>query len=157
MVGRRHDLDGPDPVRRGGGTQDGDTYGWFNDALPTVPWGIDYDRCNAAEPGCDPKELWAPSVAFVGTTGGVPRRKVARAGLQPLRPLLRSTRRWRTTCSGRSGPRRRRRSSAPTRLLDVAGAIDPDVFVDEVTGKAYLLWKTEGNLRGNYPAIWPAS
>ena len=43
-----------------------DAYGYGNDAFPNVPWGIDNDACNAAESGCDPKEMWAPSVGFVG-------------------------------------------------------------------------------------------
>ena len=137
------------------GTQDGDTYGWFNDAFPTVPWGIDYDRCNAAEPGCDPKELWAPSVAFVGTHWvAFHAVKVAR---EPAYSPYGRFAIYASVADNPLGPFRAASSSpivSTNSTLDVAGAIDPDVFVDEVTGKAYLLWKTEGNLRGNYPAIW---
>lgn len=46
--------------------RDGDRYGYFNDAFPSVPWGIDFNSCDASTPGCDPKELWAPSVRFIG-------------------------------------------------------------------------------------------
>lgn len=127
-----------------GAFQGGDTHGWYSDALPTAPWGYG-----------NPKELWAPSVAFVGN------RWMAYHAVRTAPP-------------GQYGSYGRfaiYASSAPEALgpftavssyplvdtsvsADPAGAIDPDVYVDEATQKPYLLWKTNGNLSGNYPAIW---
>lgn len=137
------------------GQQDGDPYGYFNDAFPTVPWGVDYNPCDGRTPGCDPKELWAPSVGFVGSEWvgyhavmtGLPS-----ASLPYGRFAI-----YTSHAASPIGPFSAT-SSQPlintSTSTDPAGAIDPDVFVDETSGRAYLLWKTEGNRSGNFPAIW---
>lgn len=137
------------------GTQDGDPYGYFNDAFPNVPWGVDYNPCDGGTPGCDPKELWAPSVQFIGSqwvgfhavmtsrpSSSLPYGRFAiyaSKSASPIGPFTPASSQPLITTSTSSDP---------------AGAIDPDVFVDEATGKAYLLWKTEGNRTGNFPAVW---
>jgi hypothetical protein len=136
--------------------QDGDV-GYFNDAFPHVPWGIDADRCNGATPGCDPKELWAPSVGLVGN------RWMAYHAVQ-VAPDGQYSQYGRfciyaSKASTPIGPFSAASSSpliCPSTSTDPAGAIDPDVYTDATTGKAYLTWKTEGNSRGNLPTIWAA-
>ena len=46
-----------------------DPGGYGNDAFPNVPWGINNDNCNAALPGCDPRDVprsasWEPLVSY---------------------------------------------------------------------------------------------
>lgn len=122
-----------------------DGQGYFNDAFPNMPW----------TPAGVQKEPWAPSVAFVGG------KWVAFISVRIANP-------GRYTSYGRfaiyvatatdpMGPYTAASSSpivTTSTSSDPGGAIDPDVVVDEVTGRAYLLWKTEGNLSGNYPAVW---
>jgi hypothetical protein len=126
-----------------------DAYGYGNDAFPNVPWGIDNDACNAAESGCDPKEMWAPSVGFVGNHWvSYHAVRVQRAGgsLPFGRFCI-----YVATSASPLGPFRAASSSpivCPSATTDPAGAVDPDVFVDEETGKAYLLWMNQGNGNG---------
>lgn len=122
-----------------------DGYGYFNDGFPDMPW----------TPAGVQKEPWAPSVAHIGG------RWVAFVSVRIANP-------GRYTSYGRfaiyvavadnpMGPFRAASSSpivSPSTSTDPGGAIDPDVIVDEATGRAFLIWKTEGNLSGNHPAIW---
>lgn len=134
--------------------QDGDV-GYFNDGFPSVPWGIDYNSCDASTPGCDPKEMWAPTVAFIGGRWiGFHAVKIHRE------PAFSPYGRFAIYVSVADNPMGpfRAASSQPivttSTASDPAGAIDPEVYVEETTGKAYLIWKTEGNRQGNFPAIW---
>lgn len=136
--------------------RDGDQ-GYFNDAFPSVPWGIDYDRCDAGLPWCDPKELWAPSVGLVGTRYMAYHAvKVAPDG--SFSPYGRFCI-YASTAPTPMGEFTAASGSpivCPSSSTDPGGAIDPDVFTDESSGRNYLLWKTEGNAFGNFPAIWVA-
>ena len=127
-----------------GAYQGGDTHGWYSDALPTAPWGSG-----------TPKELWAPSVAFVGTHWVAYHAvRIAPDGQYSAYGRFAI---YVSTASNPLGPFTAVSSSpivTTSVASDPAGALDPDVYVDEVTQKPYLLWKTEGNLSGNYPAIW---
>ncbi|NLV56718.1 MAG: family 43 glycosylhydrolase, partial [Acidimicrobiales bacterium] len=134
--------------------QDGDV-GYFNDGFPNVPWGVDYNRCNGATPGCDPKEMWAPSVGFIGGRWiGFHAVKIARE------PAYSSYGRFAIYASVADNPLGPFRAASSRPIVttstssDPAGAIDPEVYVEETTGKAYLIWKTEGNRSGNFPSIW---
>lgn len=126
-----------------------DSYGYDNDAFPNVPWGIDNDNCNAAESGCDPKEMWAPSVGFVGNHWvSYHAVRVQRVGgsLPFGRFCI-----YVATSSSPMGPFKAASSApivCPSAATDPAGAVDPDVFVDEETGKAYLIWQIQGNANG---------
>lgn len=108
-----------------------------------------------APPGCDPKEVWASSVAFLGGRWvGFHAVKVSRQASFSSYGRFAI---YVSTASNPMGPFRPA-SSAPiittSTTSDPAGAIDPDVYVEPSTGRAFLQWKTEGNLAGNYPAIW---
>lgn len=136
------------------GNQDGDV-GYFNDGFPNVPWGIDNDRCDGRTPGCDPKEMWAPGVAFVyGRWVAFHAVKVHR---EPAFSPYGRFAIYASVADSPIGPFRPASSQAivtTNATLDPAGAIDPEVYVDEASGRAFLLWKQEGNLSGNYPSIW---
>jgi hypothetical protein len=132
-----------------------DAYGYGNDAFPNVPWGIDNDRCNAAESGCDPKEMWAPSVAFVGSRW-VSFHAVRVQAVSSRLPFGRFCI-YAATSASPMGPFRAASSNpivCPSAATEPAGAVDPDVFVDEETGKAYLLWQSQGNGNGLLQRIW---
>ncbi|HEV7721956.1 MAG TPA: family 43 glycosylhydrolase [Iamia sp.] len=122
-----------------------DGYGYYNDGFPDMPW----------TPAGVQKEPWAPSVAHVGG------RWVAFMSVRIANPGS-------YTSYGRfaiyvaiadnpMGPFRAASSSpivSTSTSSDPGGAIDPDVMVDETTGRAFLIWKTEGNLSGNLPTVW---
>lgn len=132
-----------------------DPGGYGNDAFPNVPWGINNDNCNAALPGCDPKEMWAPSVGFVGShwvSYHAVRVQPVSSGLPFGRFCI-----YVATSSSPLGPFRSASSSpivCPSASTDPAGAVDPDVFVDEETGKAYLTWMNQGNMFGRLQRIY---
>ena len=126
-----------------------DAAGYGNDAFPNVPWGINSESCDASASSCDPKEMWAPSVGFVGTHW-VSFHAVRVQAINPLLPYGRFCI-FVATASSPMGPFKAASSSpivCPSAALDPSGAVDPDVFVDEETGKAYLVWQTQGNLHG---------
>jgi len=127
-----------------------DPAGYGNDAFPNVPWGIIDENCNASLPSCDPRTMWAPSVAFIGTKW-VSYHAVRVAKASSALPYGRFCIYVATSLSP-MGPFRSASSNpivCPSKSTDPAGAIDPDVFVDEESGKAYLIWKNEGNRSGN--------
>lgn len=136
--------------------QDGDSGGYFNDAMPTVPWGIDNDGCDASTPSCDPKELWAPSLAFVGSHW-VAFHAVKVAPNNSYTPYGRFAI-YASQASSPIGPFTAISSQPivnPSPSTDPGGALDPDVFIDEATGTPYLIWKTEGKTNsGTYPTFW---
>ena len=122
----------------------GDPYGYANDAFPNVPWGIAGSR-----------EMWAPSVAFVGTHWvSFHAVKIAKEpSYSPYGRLCIFV----ASSASPMGPFKAASSSpivCPPASIDPAGAIDPEVFVDEVTGRAYLIWKTEGSPGGNYQKFY---
>lgn len=126
-----------------------DAYGYDNDAFPNVPWGITNDPCKASESGCDPKEMWAPSVGFVGAHWV----SFHAVRVQPVSSRLPFGRFciYVATSASPLGPFRAASSNpivCPSASTDPAGAVDPDVFVDEETGKAYLIWQSQGNSNG---------
>ena len=126
-----------------------DPGGYGNDAFPNVPWGIDNDPCNAATSGCDPKEMWAPSVGFVGSRW-VSYHAVRVQAVSSSLPFGRFCI-YVATSASPMGPFKAASSSpivCPSTSTDPAGAVDPDVFVDEETGRAYLIWQTQGNRNG---------
>ncbi len=126
-----------------------DAYGYDNDAFPNVPWGINNDNCNAAESGCDPKEMWAPSVGFVGAHW-VSYHAVRVQAVSSRLPFGRFCI-YVATSASPMGPFKAASSQpivCPSATTDPAGAVDPDVFVDEETGKAYLIWQIQGNSNG---------
>lgn len=126
-----------------------DAYGYGNDAFPNVPWGIDNDACNAAESGCDPKEMWAPSVGFVGSHW-VSFHAVRVQAVSSSLPFGRFCI-FVATSASPMGPFKAASSNpivCPSASTDPAGAVDPDVFVDEESGRAYLIWQTQGNRNG---------
>jgi hypothetical protein len=135
---------------------DGDV-GYFNDAFPHIPWGVNANDCDGSTPGCDPKELWAPSVGLVG------HRWMGYHAVQ-IAPNGRYSQYGRfciyvSTAATPLGPFSSASSKpivCPSTTSDPAGAIDPDVYTDPSTGHAYLTWKTEGNAHGNLPHIWAA-
>lgn len=127
-----------------GAFQGGDTHGWYSDSLPSAPWGP-----------LNPTELWAPSVGFVGSHW-MAYHAVRIAPNGQYSPYGRFAI-YASAAGEPYGPFTSTSSSplvTTSTSLDPAGAIDPDVYVDEATQRAYLLWKTEGNLSGNYPAVW---
>lgn len=132
-----------------------DAYGYDNDAFPGVTWGIVNDSCDASQSGCDPREMWAPTVAFIGTRWvSFHAVRVTRAGgsLPYGRFCI-----FAGTSSSPMGPFTQASANpivCPSPTTDPAGAVDPDVFVDEETGKAYLLWTSQGNANGNLQKIW---
>jgi hypothetical protein len=134
-----------------------DPGGYGNDAFPNVPWGVDFNTCDASSSGCDPKELWAPSIGFIGTQwvayhSVMVSKPNAGAGIPYGRFCIyvaRSTSPMGPFTSASSKP-----IVCPSASTDPAGAIDPEVFVDEETGKAYLIWKNEGNRSGNLQKFW---
>ena len=126
-----------------------DPGGYGNDAFPRVPWGINSDACDASASGCDPKEMWAPSVGFVGSrwvSYHAVRIQAANSSLPFGRFCI-----FVATATSPMGPFTAASSSpivCPSASTDPAGAVDPDVFVDEETGRAYLIWQTQGNANG---------
>lgn len=123
---------------------DGDPNGYANDAFHTVPWGVNGSH-----------EMWAPSVAFVGTHWvSFHAVKIA----QP--PNYSSYGRlciFVATSASPMGPFNAASANpivCPSASIDPAGAIDPEVFVDETTDIPYLLWKTEGSQGGNYQKVF---
>lgn len=132
-----------------------DPGGYGNEAFPNVPWGINNDACDASTSGCDPKEMWAPTVGFVGTHW-VSFHAVRVQAISSSLPYGRFCI-YAATSESPMGPFTKASSNpivCPSTSTDPAGAIDPDVFVDEETGKAYLIWKTEGNKNGNLQKFW---
>ena len=134
--------------------RDHERQGYFNDAIDSPPWGS-YNSCNPSLSWCDAKELWAPGFAFVGSHwvsysavqvsnstkySGYGRFAIYRAASKSPMGLYASV--------SKSPIVKTNTSSDP------AGALDPEVFVDPASGNAYLIYKTEGNKYGNYPAIW---
>lgn len=122
-----------------------DGYGYYNDGFPDMPW----------TPSGVQREPWAPSVAHIrGRWVAFISVRIANPG--SYTPYGRFAI-YVATADNPMGPFRAA-SSAPivttSTSSDPGGAIDPDVIVDEATGRAFLIWKTEGNLRGTYPAIW---
>jgi hypothetical protein len=122
-----------------------DGYGYYNDGFPDMPW----------TPAGVQKEPWAPSVAHIGG------KWVAFVSVRVANPgAYTSYGRFSifvATADNPMGPFRPASGSpivATSASSDPGGAIDPDVIVDETTGRAFLIWKTEGNLSGNYPAVW---
>lgn len=134
----RVEYDGDDASR------DGDI-GYFNDAFPSVPWGVVTDPCDPATPPCDPKELWAPSVGLVGTRWmGYHAVQVAPRGQYTSYGRFCI---YVSTSASPMGPFTSASSTpiaCPSPTTDPGGAIDPDVFSDESSGQSYLTWKTEG-------------
>ncbi len=126
-----------------------DPGGYGNDAFPSVPWGIDNDKCTASTSGCDPKEMWAPSVGFVGSHWV----SFHAVRVQPVSTTLPFGRFciYVATSTSPLGPFRAASTSpivCPSASTDPAGAVDPDVFVDEETGRAYLVWMSQGSGNG---------
>lgn len=125
------------------GMEDG--YGYSNDGFPHMPW----------TPAGVARETWAPSVAFVrGQWVGFHSVRIANPGA--FTPYGRFAIHV-SVADNPLGPFRPA-SSAPivttSTASDPGGAIDPDVVVDEASGRPFLIWKTEGNLSGNYPSVW---
>lgn len=114
---------------------------WNNDAFGRMPAG----RQNS--------EVWASTLAFVGKQW---------VSYQAIKIADGYTSYGRFAIYGATSPTPNgpftRMSDRPivstSTTSDPGGAIDPEVYVDDVTGTPYLLWKTEGNLHGNYPTIW---
>ncbi|MFN8017536.1 MAG: FG-GAP-like repeat-containing protein [Acidimicrobiales bacterium] len=132
-----------------------DAAGYANDAFPNVPWGVNSDACNASESGCDPKEMWAPSVAFIGTHW-VSFHAVRVSPVSASLPFGRFCI-FAATSTSPMGPFKAASSSpivCPSASTDPAGAVDPDAFVDEETGNAYLVWQTQGNSNGYLQRFW---
>jgi len=122
------------------------------DALPTADLG------SWAKPG----DTWAPSVAYNGseyvmyytaTERSAPNEQcigIATAS-EPLGPYADSLG-LPVVCQDGIG------HSDPTldSASNLGGSIDPDVFTDPNTGKAWLLWKNDGNRIGVTSMIWSA-
>jgi hypothetical protein len=122
-----------------------DGFGYYNDGFPNMPW----------TPAGVQKEPWAPSVAHVGGRW-VAFVSVRIANPGSYTPYGRFAI-YVATADNPMGPFRAASGSpivSTSTASDPGGAIDPDVIVDETSGRAFLIWKTEGNLSGNYPAVW---
>ncbi len=116
---------------------------YFNDALPyPASWGA-----NRPVSGRLVKEVWAPGVAKIGT------RYVAfytvRVRMTPARFCLSVA-----TSSSALGPFVDRSTRPLFCDSDPAGSIDPAPFVDPATGKAWLLWKSEGVVGSTPTRLW---
>jgi beta-xylosidase len=116
---------------------------YFNDALPyPASWGVD-----RAVPGRLTKEVWAPGVAKIGT------RYVAfytvRVRVSPARYCISMA-----TSSSPLGPFTDRSTAPFVCDSDPAGSIDPAPYVDPATGKAYLVWKSEGVVGSMPTRLW---
>ena len=123
---------------------DGDPYGYANDAFPHMPWGVQ-----------GAQEMWAPSVGFVGSHW-VSFSAVRVAKAPSYSPYGRFCI-FVATATSPMGPFTAASANpivCPSASTDAAGAIDPELFVDEVTGSAYLIWKTEGGPGGNYQKFY---
>ncbi|HUW02794.1 MAG TPA: family 43 glycosylhydrolase [Acidimicrobiales bacterium] len=94
--------------------------------------------------GCTEREVWAPTVAFIGT------RWVAFASVRVSGNRFCI---YRATSSTPLGPFTTSPTSAFVCDADPNGSIDPDIFIDQ-NGRAYLMWKSEG-VPGSAPTrIW---
>ena len=116
---------------------------YFNDALPyPASWGVDRPIGGRMK-----KEVWAPGVAKIGG------RYVAvypiRVRMSPARYCISVA-----TSSSPLGPFVDRSTRPFVCDTDPAGSIDPAPYVDPTTGKAYLVWKSEGVVGSTPTRIW---
>jgi beta-xylosidase len=116
---------------------------YFNDALPyPASWGV-----TRPVGGRLKKEVWAPGVAKIGN------RYVAfyavRVRMSPARYCISVA-----TSSSPLGPFTDRSTRPFVCDSDPAGSIDPAPYVDPFTGKAYLIWKSEGVVGSMPTRIW---
>jgi beta-xylosidase len=131
----------PRPAYNPGAPLNADRY--FNDALPyPAAWGV-----NRPVPGRLKKEVWAPGVAKIGG------RWVAfysvRVRMSPARYCISVA-----TASSPLGPFVDRSTRPFVCDADPAGSIDPQPFVDPATGKAWLIWKSEGVVGSMPTRLW---
>ena len=129
------------PVYDPGGSLSGDR--WFNDALPyPASWGVD-----KATSGRMKKTVWAPGVAKLGA------RYLAfytvKVRHSPERYCISLA-----TSSSPLGPFTDRSTRPFVCDTDPKGSIDPAPFVDPTTGKAFLVWKSEGVVGSTPTRIW---
>jgi beta-xylosidase len=131
----------PRPAYDPGAPLNSDPY--FNDALPyPASWGSDRPTSDRMK-----KQVWAPGVAKIGG------RWVAyysiRVRLSPARYCISFA-----TSSSPLGPFVDRTTAPFVCDRDPAGSIDPQPYVDPATGKAWLLWKSEGVVGSTPTRLW---
>jgi beta-xylosidase len=116
---------------------------YFNDALPyPASWGVD-----RAVGGRMKKEIWAPGVAKIG--GRYVAFYTIRVRMSPARYCISLA-----TSSSPLGPFVDRTTRPFVCDSDPAGSIDPAPYVDPLTGKAYLVWKSEGVVGAMPTRLW---
>jgi hypothetical protein len=117
--------------------------GYENDAWENPGVGVQVSTPSLSN-GCTRRELWAPTVAFVGNTW------VAFAAFRVSGNRFCI---YRAASTTPFGPFTTSPTSAFVCDADPNGSIDPELFVDQ-NGRAYLLWKSEG-VPGSAPTrLW---
>ena len=144
-------------ILRGHETRDGDTAGYFNDAIDNPSWGP-YRSCTETasnRSGCDPKDLWAPGMDFVGDNWvSYSSVKISDSATYSSYGRFAIYRASAASPFGHYTPVSNNSIVTTSTTLNPAGVIDPEVFVDPSTNAPYLLYKTEGNKKGNYPTLY---
>jgi hypothetical protein len=116
---------------------------YFNDALPVpASWGVDVHPGERMS-----KSVWAPGVERFGDTYVA--FYAVRTRVSPPRYCISLA-----TSSSPEGPFVDRSSGPLVCDADPAGSIDPDPFIDPVTGTPYLIWKSEGVVGSMPTRIW---
>ena len=111
------------------------------DALPTADLG------SWAKPG----DTWAPSVAYNVTDNDYVMYYTATENGSPGYQCIGVA-----TSARPLGPYADQNKAPIECQVGAGGSIDPDVFTDPNTGKAWLLWKNDGNRIGVTTMIWSA-